>query len=127
MSIRIHAKNIDLNPESERYIRKKFNRIQRRLPSMGDATLELSRTRPSDTRGRFRASLTLNVAGRALRSRRGGVNLYDAIDSVADVADGQLRRFKGKNYLSRTRKARRAARNIPAEASIESFEMAEPV
>ena len=124
MSIRIHAKNIDLNPESERYIHKKLNRIQRRLPNIGDATLELSRTRPSDTRSRFSARITLNVAGRALRSRRGGVNLYEAVDNVADVADSQLRRFKGKNYLSRTRKAKRAARNIPAEAS---FEMPEPV
>ena len=126
MSISIHTKNIDLNPESERYIHKKFNRIQRRLPNMGDATLELYRTRPSATRGRIRARMTLNVSGRALRSRRDGVNLYEAVDNVADVADSQVRRFKGKTYLARTRKAKRAARNVPAEASFEMPERAQP-
>ena len=58
MSISIHTKNIDLNPESERYIHKKFNRIQRHLPNMGDAKLEVSRTRARATRDRIRARMT---------------------------------------------------------------------
>ena len=124
MSIRIHTKNIDLNPESERYIHKKFNRIQRRLPNLGDGKLEVSRVRDRATSDRFKARMTLKVAGRTLRGQRGGVNLYAAVDNVADVVDSQIRRFKGKSYhAAQTRKARRAARNIPAEVAFEMPEL----
>ena len=109
MSISIHTKNIDLNPESERYIHKKFNRIQRHLPNMGDAKLEVSRTRVRATPDRIRARMTLNVSGHTFRGHDSGVNLYAAVDNVADVMDGQIRRFKGK---FKARKDRRGARDV---------------
>ena len=128
MSIRIHTKNIDLNPESERYIHKKFNRIQRRLPNMGDGKLEVSRVSDRATSDRFKARMTLNVAGRTLRGQRGGVNLYAAVDNVADVVDGQIRRFKGKlSPSSHVRRARRGARGVHDASDAAIFEMPERV
>ena len=44
MEIKIYSKGIELNPQSETYIRKKFSRLERHLKTISDAELELSRT-----------------------------------------------------------------------------------
>lgn len=120
MDIQIQAKNIDLNPNAEEYIQKKFNRLQRHLPNLDDAKMEVSMTQARATRDRVEAQMTLNIAGYTLRGQDRGVNLFAAVDAVTDVVDRQIRRFKGKVYhSSQAKKSRTAFRDIPPEAIIE--------
>ena len=120
MDIRIQAKNIDLNPHAEQYIQKKFERLWRHLPNLDDAKMEVSRTQARATRDRVQAQMTLNIAGYTLRGQDRGVNLFAAVDRVADVVDRQIRRFKGKVYhSSQARKSGRGFRDVPPEAIIE--------
>jgi putative sigma-54 modulation protein len=120
MDIRIQAKNIDLNPHAEQYIQKKFERLRRHLPNLDDAKMEVSRTQARSTRDRIQAQMTLNIAGYTLRGQDRGVNLFAAVDSVTDVVDRQIRRFKGKVYhSSQAKKSRSGFRDIPPEAIIE--------
>jgi putative sigma-54 modulation protein len=120
VDIRIQAKNIDLNPHAEQYIQKKFDRLQRHLPNLDDAKMEVSRTQARSTRDRIQAQMTLNIAGYTLRGQDRGVNLFAAVDSVTDVVDRQIRRFKGKVYhSSQAKKSRSGFRDIPPEAIIE--------
>lgn len=120
MEIKIQAKNIDLNPHAEEYIHKKFNRLQRHLPNLDDAKMEVSMTQARATRDRVEAQMTLNISGYTLRGQDRGVNLFAAVDAVTDVVDRQIRRFKGKVYhSSQARKARGGFRDIPPEAIIE--------
>ena len=120
MDIRIQAKNIDLNPHAEQYIQKKFERLWRHLPNLDDAKMEVSRTQARATRDRVQAQMTLNIAGYTLRGQDRGVNLFAAVDGVADVVDRQIRRFKGKVYhSSQARKSGRGFRDVPPEAIIE--------
>ena len=126
MDIRIQAKNIDLNPHAEQYIQKKFDRLRRHLPNLDDAKLEVSRTQARATRDRVQAQMTLNIAGYTLRGQDRGVNLFAAVDAVADVVDRQIRRFKGKVYhSSQARKSGRGSRDVPPEAIIEMPEAVE--
>ena len=126
MDIRIQAKNIDLNPHAEQYIQKKFERLQRHLPNLDDAKMEVSRTQARATRDRVQAQMTLNIAGYTLRGQDRGVNLFAAVDAVTDVVDRQIRRFKGKVYhSSQARKSGRGIRDIPPEAIIEIPDAAE--
>jgi putative sigma-54 modulation protein len=120
MDIRIQAKNIDLNPHAEQYIQKKFERLRRHLPNLDDAKMEVSRTQARSTRDRIQAQMTLNIAGYTLRGQDRGVNLFAAVDSVTDVVDRQIRRFKGKVYhSSQAKKSRSGFRDIPPEAIID--------
>jgi putative sigma-54 modulation protein len=120
VDIRIQAKNIDLNPHAEQYIQKKFERLWRHLPNLDDAKMEVSRTQARATRDRVQAQMTLNIAGYTLRGQDRGVNLFAAVDGVADVVDRQIRRFKGKVYhSSQARKSGRGFRDVPPEAIIE--------
>jgi putative sigma-54 modulation protein len=120
VDIRIQAKNIDLNPHAEQYIQKKFDRLQRHLPNLDDAKMEVSRTQARSTRDRIQAQMTLNIAGYTLRGQDRGVNLFAAVDAVTDIVDRQIRRFKGKVYhSSQAKKSRSGFRDIPPEAIIE--------
>ena len=53
MEIKIQARNIDLNLNAEQYIQKKFDRLERHLPNLDDAKMEVSMTQaPSYSRSR---------------------------------------------------------------------------
>ncbi len=120
MEIKVQAKNIDLNPNAEEYIQKKFSRLQRHLPNLDDAKMEVSMTQARATRDRVQAQMTLNISGYTLRGQDSGVNLFAAVDAVTDVVDRQIRRFKGKVYRSsQSRKSRSSLRDIPPEAIID--------
>ena len=113
MDIRISTKNFDLSPEAESYIQKKFGRLERHLKPISGARLEVTRTSARALADRMTAQMTLTVNGYTLRGQEKGVNLFAAIDSVTDVMDRQIRRFKGKVY--KTHQARRSARMRKAQ------------
>ena len=120
MEIKIQARNIDLNLNAEQYIQKKFDRLERHLPNLDDAKMEVSMTQARATRDRVQAQMTLHISGYTLRGQDNGVNLFAAVDAVTDVVDRQIRRFKGKVYRSsQARKSRSGLRDIPPEAIIE--------
>ncbi len=127
MDIKIYTKNIELNGESESYIRKKLNRLDRHVRSISDAKLEISRTSARSQANRVVAQITLNTGGHTLRGQEDGVNLFAAIDAVADVIDRQIRRYKGKVYRSaQGKKAGKAdaARVDTSDAIEEEYEEA---
>jgi putative sigma-54 modulation protein len=113
MELKIYAKNINIDDRTEEYIRKKFDRLKRHLSAMTDAKLEVSHTSSRSQNDRVVAQMTLAVKGNVLRAQERGVNLFAAIDSVADVLDGQIRRFKTRAY--RSEQSRRAARAASAK------------
>ena len=120
MEIKIQARNIDLNLNAEQYIQKKFDRLERHLPNLDDAKMEVSMTQARATRDRVQAQMTLHISGYTLRGQDNGVNLFAAVDAVTDVVDRQIRRFKGKVYRSsQARKSRSGFKDIPPEAIIE--------
>ena len=112
MELKIYAKNINIDDRTEDYIRKKFDRLKRHLSAMTDAKLEVSRTSSRSQNDRVVAQMTLAVKGNVLRAQERDVNLFAAIDSVADVLDRQIRRFKTRVY--RSEQSRRAARAASA-------------
>ena len=98
MDIIIHAKNIELNPEAEQYIQRKFSRLQRHLKTVSDAKIEVSRTSVRSKPDLFVAQMTLAAGSRILRGQESDLSLFAAIDAVTDVMDRQIRRYKGKVY-----------------------------
>ncbi len=120
MDIKIYARNLDLNPNAEAYVQKKFNRVLRHLPNMDDAKLEVSRRSSRSTGDRVHAQMTLKIAGYTLRGQDSAVNLFAAVDAVTDIVDRQIRRFKGKVYRSQQgKKFRGGLRDIPLDAIID--------
>ena len=123
MEIKIYSKGIELNARAETYIRKKFSRLERHLKNISDAKLEVSRTSARSQDQRVVAQLTLNTSGHTLRGQEAALNLFAAIDSVADVMDRQIQTYKGKVYRSsQGRKAAKASAAVPAGMMAEEEE-----
>ena len=126
MDIKILSRNLDMNPNAEDYVQKKFSRVLRHLPNMDDAVLEVSRRSSRSAKDRVHAQMTLKIGGYTLRGQDSGVNLFAAVDNVTDIVDRQIRRFKGKVYRSQKgRRDRAGMRDIPLDAIIEMPESAE--
>ena len=114
MDIQIQSRNVELNPEAHDYIRKKFDRLQRHLRRMSDAKIEVSRTSARAQADKIIVQMTVTAGGSTLRGQESGVNLFAAVDAVADVLDRQIRRLKGRVY--RSAQARKAAGRAASEA-----------
>ena len=109
MDVQILVRNMRLSDRSEDYVQKKMGRLERHLTERADAKLELSRTAARSETDRYVAQMTINASGATLRGQESGLTLFAAVDSVADVMDKQIRRYKGRAY--RTSQARRSARH----------------
>ena len=103
MDIQIVARNIDINERAENYISKKFSRLERHLRSLKGAKMEVQRTSSISQDDRVVVQMTLDADGYVLRGQQKGLNLYAAVDAVADVMDRQIEKFKGKISRSEAR------------------------
>lgn len=108
MDLQIYAKDVELNVYSEEYIHKKMSKLERHLRALSGAKIEVEKTSAKAQEDQFVAQCTLMVNGRTLRGQESGLSLFEAIDSLSDVMDRQIRRYKTKYY--RTSQGRRSAR-----------------
>ena len=80
------------------YVTRKVNRIGRHLSSVTTATVELALERTRTQESRAVAQVALDVKGTILRGEERGPNVMAAMDSVVDVMDNRVERYKGKRY-----------------------------
>ena len=127
MDVKIFSKNLEINPQTQDYIQKKFNRLERHLKRISDAKLEVSRTSARAQSERVVAQLTLTANGYTLRGQESGLNLFAAIDAVTDVMDRQIRKYKGKVYRSAQAKRAGKAGSGPGDGPLDTTDTeAEP-
>ncbi len=98
MEITIHARDIDLPSQLQDYIEKKVGKLDRYLPGIEEARVDLSAEHRKKTGARPVAQLTIrHRRGRILRAEdKRQTDLLTAVDSVLDKMYRQIRSFKGK-------------------------------
>jgi putative sigma-54 modulation protein len=98
MNIDVHSKNIPVSDRVQEYAEKKLDRLERFLPNILDASLEL---RVEKQRGKDQpiAQLTIrNSRGTVLRAEdKTQADIFAAIDEVVDKMYSQIVRYKGKS------------------------------
>ena len=114
MDLRIRGKNLELNDETRTYVERKINRLGRHLPGISTVVVELAHANARSQDSRVVAQITLDVKGDVLRAEERGANAMAAVDSVIDVMDRRVERYKSKVY--RSKQARRAARRDATKA-----------
>lgn len=107
MNIVIRGKKIEVASEVQVYISTKLEKIDRILPSVMEAKVEISREKAKDPSNRYVVQVTVNSNGTLIRAEEREADLYAAIDAAADVILRQARRFKDRFYLKRRRSGRR--------------------
>ncbi|TBR09706.1 MAG: ribosome-associated translation inhibitor RaiA [Lysobacter sp.] len=91
MRIDIHGQHIDVTPALREYIGTRFERLARHFEQPFDV-----RTVLNVEKSRHCAEATVNMAGRTLHADAEGMDMYAAIDLLADKLDRVLLKHKEK-------------------------------
>jgi putative sigma-54 modulation protein len=118
MQITIKAKNLEIHDRLRAYVEKKVSKLDRFLPSIDEARLELAAEHTKSAGDRHSVQFTLRTNGAILRVEERDADLQAAIDSALDKMSRQVERYKGKHWRANVRPQGEAA----GEASVEERE-----
>jgi putative sigma-54 modulation protein len=91
MRIETHGQQIEVTGALRDYVESKLARLQRHFEQPFDVRTQLSIDKPD-----HRAEANVLIAGRTLHADATGVNMYAAIDLLADKLDRLLMKHKEK-------------------------------
>jgi putative sigma-54 modulation protein len=96
MEIELHARHVELSDKVRDHVEKKIGRLDRYLPDIKAARVELSHgTRRS--RGEvYGAQITVWVDATVLRAEEIDGDLFAAVDLASDKLHRQIERYRGK-------------------------------
>ena len=103
MELLIKGKNLDIEENALEYIRSKLSKLERHLADIDEVKVELTREMTKAAENRYVLQVTINTHGTLLRGEVRSSTIPAAVDSVMDVLNRQIERFKGKLYRSRRR------------------------
>ena len=110
MDLHIYGRNLEITDKTREHIESKLDQIDRHLPGISDATVELTFEPTRSHNDRIVAQVTLHVGRTLLRAQQRAATTKTAVNSVAQALDQQIKRFKSRAYRSgRSRLAGRAA------------------
>ena len=98
MELQITGQNIELSPAVRRYIERKLGRLNRHLPNIIAAKVEIVAEKTKSPQQHYLVQVTLDSSGTLLRGEERGEDLFTAIDKVAAIMDRQIEHYKGKLY-----------------------------
>jgi putative sigma-54 modulation protein len=107
MNIVVRGRNINITSRLEEYVDKKVGKLDRFLPTIDEARMELAVEETRSAQHSQIAQLTVRSRGRILRVEERDQDIFAAIDAVAEKMQRQIRRYKG-----RLRGAERGAESI---------------
>ncbi|AWV06553.1 ribosome hibernation-promoting factor, HPF/YfiA family [Marilutibacter maris] len=91
MRIETHGQQIDVTPALRDYVETKLSRLERHYEQPLDVRAQLSLDKPE-----HKAEATVSIAGRTLHADANAIDMYAAIDLLADKLDRLLLKHKEK-------------------------------
>jgi putative sigma-54 modulation protein len=99
VSVSIHAREINVSPRLREYVEKKVSKLDRYLPTINDARVDLAELRSARSASdRQVAQLTVMARGVTLRAEERKDDIFAAVDAVIDKMHRQIERYKGKHW-----------------------------
>ena len=94
MEVSVRGRNINVTDRIDEYVHKKAARLDRYLPRIDEARLELSVEKTRAAQDRHVAQLTVRSRGTILRAEERNQDIFAAIDTVMDKMTRQISRYK---------------------------------
>jgi putative sigma-54 modulation protein len=96
MQVILKGKNVEITDWLRQYVEKKVDKLDRYLPEIQEARVELSVQKTRSSQDRQVAQLTVRSNGLILRAEERTDDMFAAIDAVMDKMHRQIARYKGK-------------------------------
>lgn len=117
MELLITGKNVEVTDWLRQYVEKKIGRLDRYLPTIQEARVELSTESTKRAQDRQVAQVTLRSNGAILRAEEKSSDMFTSIDAVVDKMHRQIRRYKDKRSRGRGRDSDRTEMMLEAAIS----------
>src|SRR5512136_2096044 len=120
MQVTIRGRNVEVTPRIQDYVEKKVGKLDRYLPTIGEAHMELATEKTRSAQDSQVAQLTIRNRGAILRVEERHQDIFAAIDAVLDKMYRQIGRYKGKRQdRSRAGAEEIAGEELPIEVPAE--------
>lgn len=96
MQLVLKGKNFVISDRIREYVEKKIGKLDRYLPEIGEARVEITQEKTKSAKDRNVVQVTLRTNGTILRAEERSEAIYASIDAVADKIHRQIVRYKGK-------------------------------
>jgi putative sigma-54 modulation protein len=115
VEVSIFARNMEVTPRLSEYVEQKVGKLDRYLPWIDDARIDLTVENTRSAAHRQVAQLTVRSRGTILRAEERTQDMFASIDAVLNKMYRQIARYKGK----RQDRWQTAAEVLPIEESVE--------
>ncbi len=96
MQLQLKGKNFVISDRIKEYVEQKIDKLDRYLPDMGEAYIEITKENTKSAKDRNIVQITLRANGTILRAEDRSEAIYASIDAVVDKIHRQIARYKGK-------------------------------
>jgi putative sigma-54 modulation protein len=96
MQLVLKGKNFVISDRVRDYVEKKVGKLDRYLPDINEARVEITQEKTKSAKDRNVVQLTLRTNGTILRAEDRSEAIYASIDAVVDKIHRQIVRYKGK-------------------------------
>lgn len=96
MEVSIFTRNMEVNPHLREYVEQKVEKLDRYLPLIEEARVDLKVENTRSAAHSQIAQLTVWVPGTILRAEERTGDMFASIDTVLDKMYRQIARYKGK-------------------------------
>ena len=96
MQVIVQGRNLQVTDRLREYVEDKTNKLDRYLPTITEARMELSTEKTRSAEDRQVAQLTVRIKGVLLRSEERSADMFTSVDMVMDKIRRQIDRYKKK-------------------------------
>ncbi len=118
MQLAISGKNLEITDSLRAYVEKKIGRLERYLPNIIDARVELAVENTRAAKDSQIAQVTLRTKHAILRAEEASADMFASVDAVFEKMQRQADRYKGKRWAKRGEEVE-APGAAPAEEAVE--------
>lgn len=111
MQLLIKGKNLEVTDAVRAHVNKKLSRLDRYLDTISQTEVEISREKTRAATDRYVVEVTMTANGTILRGEEKSGDIHSAVDTVVDVMQRRLTRFKERLH----RRGRGSARSTEGE------------
>jgi len=100
MELHIAGTNMEITPETQRYVERKLGKLNRHKTDIIDVKVEISRESTKSPQAQYLVRVTVQSGsgGALLHGEERAESVFQAVDKVVAILTRQLERRKGKLY-----------------------------